>query len=94
MDAVEFENGLKGFYGTCPSMRIPKAVPEGLPWKKRRDIESDRSITICISLRKGSSRNGPYGNIQISLIPLMNNAGQIGVVLPFLVYRNADTEDT
>ena len=28
---VDAENGLKGFCGTCSSVRIPKAIPEGLP---------------------------------------------------------------
>ena len=83
MNEVEFKNGLKGFYGTCPSMRIPKAVPESLPWKKRYDMESNRSIRMSLSLRQGSSQHGPYVEIQVSLIPLQNNAGQVGVVLPF-----------
>ena len=94
MEKTEFENGLKGFYGICPSVKIPKPIPKGFPWKKHTDMEFSRSIRVRFTLRKTDSQHGPYGDIQVSLIPLANNAGQAGIVLPFLIYRNADTEET
>ncbi len=83
MKKVEFENGLKGFYGTCASVRIPKAIPENLPSKKRMNMEFDRSITVRFILLRGYRQDEPCGEIQVCLIPLANNAGQAGTVLSF-----------
>ena len=77
-----FEHDDKGFYGACPSIRIPKAIPEGLPWKKRMEMEFNHSINVRFYLRRGYRQDEPCGSIQVSLIPLENKAGQAGIVLP------------
>ena len=46
MKKVEYENGLKGFYGTCASVRIPKAIPDNLPSKKTYEY-GVRSLDHC-----------------------------------------------
>ena len=82
MDKVELDNGLIGFYGRCPSVRIPKPIPEGLPFKKYVEMEYDRSINMCFSLREGCLQHEQYGKIQVNLIPLQNRDGYAGIVLP------------
>ena len=82
MDKVELDNGLIGFYGKCPSVRIPKPIPKGLTLKKYIDMEFDRSINVYFSLRKGCLQDEQYGKIQVSLIPMQNHAGHAEIVLP------------
>lgn len=93
MEEIRYNNGLRGFYGVCPAVRIPKPIPKGLPLRKQRNMEYDRQIIVRFSLRKTDSQHGPYGYIQVGLIPLANKEGQAGIVLPFLIYRSADTEE-
>ncbi len=89
MKKVDAESGLKGFYGTCSSVQIPKAIPEGLPEKKRMDLEHDRKIIVRFVLRRGYWQGEPCEKIQVCLIPLANKAGQAGTVLsidPFIPF--------
>lgn len=79
-----FDNGLTGFYGECPDIRIPPAVSENLPWQRKMQLEHQRSISVRFTLSAavpGSPSDKQFDLLQVSLVPLENFSGQSGLVL-------------
>lgn len=84
LEMREFSDGIQRLYGECRDIRIPAAVSQELPWKKRSDLEYRRSIRIRFSLAyKGAFRETDVklGDLHVILIPLQNFSGQYGLVL-------------
>lgn len=75
---------VKCLYAILPQVRIPKAVPDGLPPKKTMDLEFEREITVRFQL-KWSWRiwrsDQPAGPLQVTLVPLENPGGQCSHLL-------------
>ena len=71
-------DGVSGLYGECADLRIPPAVPEGLPWKRKMDMEARRAICFRFSLEKDQAKEDAeeYGDLQVTMIPLQNVSGQ------------------
>jgi hypothetical protein len=79
-----FQNGVKGMYGECRDIRIPFAVPENLPWKKKMDMEFQRGISVRFTLTVAAQYVGSgesINDLHVILIPLKNFSGQSGAVL-------------
>lgn len=76
-------DGVSGLYGECADLRIPPAVPEGLPWKRKMDMEARRAIRIRFSLEKDQAKKDAeeYGDLQVTMIPLQNVSGQSSWVM-------------
>ena len=76
-------DGVSGLYGECADLRIPPAVPEGLPWKRKMDMEARREIYIRFSLEKDQAKKDAeeYGDLQVTMIPLQNVSGQFSWVM-------------
>ena len=76
-------DGVSGLYGECADLRIPPAVPEGLPWKRKMDMETQREIYIRFSLEKDQAKEDAeeYGDLQVTMIPLQNVSGQSSWVM-------------
>ena len=73
---TEFANGVKGWYGTLPELRIPEAVPDGLPLRKAMDLYFRRGISVRFRLRRIGSGSEPLGTLHVILLPLQNVPGQ------------------
>lgn len=76
-------DGVSGLYGECADLRIPPAVPEGIPWKRKMDMEAQREICIRFSLEKDQAKKDAeeYGDLQVTMIPLQNVSGQFSWVM-------------
>lgn len=76
-------DGVSGLYGECADLRIPPAVPEGLPWKRKMDMEAQREICIRFSLEKDQAKDDAdaYGDLHVTMIPLQNVSGQFSWVM-------------
>lgn len=72
---------LKWLYAELPDVRIPKAVPDSLPPKKKMQTGFLRHIGVRFQLRRTYRTGDEPGSLQISLIPLANRSGQCGRVL-------------
>lgn len=83
MKEATTSDGVSGLYGECADLRIPPAVPEGLPWKRKMDMEAQREICIRFSLEKDQAKDDAdaYGDLQITMIPLQNVSGQFSCVM-------------
>lgn len=83
MKEVTTADGVSGLYGECADLRIPPAVPEGLPWKRKMDMEAQRQICIRFSLEKDQAKDDAdaYGDLHITIIPLQNVSGQFSWVM-------------
>jgi len=80
----EFSNGVQGLYGECREIRIPPAVSQELPWKKKMGLEFRHSIGIRFFLSRNGDvgeSNDTLGDLHVILIPLQNFSGQHGLVL-------------
>lgn len=78
-----FSDGIDRLYGECRELRIPPAVSQQLPMKKRMDLEFQRSICIrfWLSRKETLRETDVVGDLHVILIPLQNFAGQRGLVL-------------
>lgn len=84
LQMIEFSDGIQRLYGECRDVRIPPAVSEKLPLKKKMDLEFQRSISIRFSVTdKGRAGNADnrLGDLHVVAIPLQNFSGQCGLVL-------------
>ena len=83
-------------------LRVPSAVPEDLPYKKKIDMEFKRSIGVRFFLTADIPEDSidTLGNLHVILIPLSNFSGQGGWVMKplanektlFTVFRNSPDE--
>ncbi len=79
---IPAEDGRRWLGGTAPDVPIPKAVPQGLSWKKTMDMEFERGIRVRFKLiHKTDVPQDENQLLQVTLVPLENNAGQCGCVL-------------
>ena len=89
---ITFANGVTGLAGEYPDFHIPAAVREGLPLKKKMDLEFQREINVRFKLNPCNGVEA-YGPLQVTLIPLKNFPGQCAHVMVSLSEWKQQTED-
>lgn len=75
LDKRQTADGMWIYYAELPELRLREKVPDGLPWRRKMDMEFEREVAV---------RFTPEGNprkvldITVHFIPLKNPAGQCG----------------